>query len=107
MVEQPLEHLDHPEDLSALVLVDVVELGRGMELARHHAVVESGGYADTSYLLKATGTRAAEAQEIEEAVAPATSRLQNLLHQLGETIFELLFVLTTLFERQSRPADRD
>ena len=101
MLEQALEHVDHLEHLRALVLVDEVELGRRMQLTRHDAVVEVRLDMRIPHLLEGDGTLAAEADEVEEAVARGRP-VRILLHQLGEAIFELLFVLTTLLERKSR-----
>jgi hypothetical protein len=101
VLEQALEHADHLEHLRALVLVDEVELGRRMQLTRHDAVVEVRTDMRIPHLLEGDRALAAEADEVKEAVARRYP-VRIFLHQLGEAILELLFVLTTLLERQSR-----
>ena len=101
VLEQALEHVDHLEHFRTLVLVDEVELGRRMQLTRHDAVVEVRTDMRIPHLLEGDGALAAEAEEVEEAVA-LRYPVRIFLHQFGEAIFELLFVLTTLLERNSR-----
>src|SRR5262249_28277387 len=101
MLEQALEHVDHLEHLRALILVDKVKLGRRMELTRHDAVVEVRLEMWISHLLEGEGALATEADQVEEAVARGRP-IRVLLHQLSQAVFELLFVLTALLERNSR-----
>ncbi len=95
-MEQPPQDLGHLEHLHALVLVDVIELGRGMELARDHRVVEVRGDVRIGQVLELDRPLAAEADEIEEALHSAIGRV---LEQLVETVLELLLELLTLIRR--------
>jgi hypothetical protein len=69
LAEQPAQDLGHLEDLHALVLVDEIELGRGVQLARHHGVVEVGHEPRPGDLAERRRTLAAQPQEVGEGVA--------------------------------------
>ena len=96
-MEQPQQHCDDLEDLHALVLVDVVELGRGMQLARHDRVVEVRLDVRIGQVVELDRPLVAEADQVEEAVRSAVGRV---LEQLVETLLELLLELLALIRRQ-------
>ena len=96
--EELQQHVDGLEHLRTLVLVDEIKLGRGVQLARHHAVVKVRLNIRIGHLLKGDRTLAAKAEQVEESVA-ARGRVGPLLHKLGKAVLELLLVGAALLRR--------
>jgi hypothetical protein len=99
VVKQAQQHLSDLEDLHALVLVDVIELCRGVQLARNDRVVEVGRDVRVRELLELHRSRRAEAHQVQKAV---TSVARGLGQQVGEALFELLLEGLALLWRHAR-----
>ncbi len=95
--EQAPQHVDHLEHLHALVLVDEVELGRGVDLARRHRLVEVGFEPGIGQIVERLHALRAEPDEIGEAVAAAAG---GAFDQVPEAILELRLQCGALGRRQ-------
>ena len=90
-MEQPQQHIHHLEDLRSIVLVDEIQLGRGVQLAGDIAVVEVGSQIWIGDVLEADRPLRTDADHVEEAIA-AGRRGGNLFRQFGEAFLEMLCV---------------